>query len=506
MVRRLGAGAEGVRVEEADYGPHTLLRDVVVEPDGAACDVRMAGGRVVAITPAGERADGAEVVHGGGGTLLPGLVDAHVHMLQWAATRRRVSLAGAGSAAEAVDRLVASLDGPPAPVARDELVFGAHFSDGLWPDRPHKDLLERALPARPVVLFSNDLHACWLSPAALALIGRDHPSGVFTETECMEITAALPAAPAEVQDRWVLEAADAAAARGVTGVIDFEYADTVADWSRRLVARLPSLRVACAVARFVLDDAIERGRRTGDVVPGSGGLLTMGPCKLFVDGSLNTRTAYCHDPYPGLGSSGQLVLPPEELVAVMRRAARHGISPAVHAIGDLATTIALDAFAEVGHGGRIEHAQLVDPGDLRRFAELGVTVGVQPAHAPDDRDVAEQYWPGRTGRAYAYASMLAADARLEIGSDAPVSPLDPWNGIAAAVARTDDDRPPWHAEQAIPLDAALAAASGGRTRVRVGDQADLVVTGCHPRDIPIQDLPEIPITATLLAGRPTYVA
>ncbi|MFC4592542.1 amidohydrolase [Sphaerisporangium corydalis] len=452
------------------------------------------------------------IVEGRGGTLLPGLVDAHVHMLQWAAARRRVSLAGAGSAVEAVDRLVAGLGevaGPADPADPDEMIFGAHFSDGLWPDRPHKDLLERALPGRAVTLFSNDLHTCWLSPAALVLIGRDHPSGVFTETACMEITAALPSASVAVQDRWVLEAADAAAARGVTGVIDFEYADTVADWSRRLLSRASSVRVSCTIARFVLDETIERGYRTGDLVPGSGGLLRVGPCKLFVDGSLNTRTAYCHEGYPGRTgpeANGLLVLPPDELTALMRRAASHGISPAVHAIGDRATAIALDAFAEVGCRGRIEHAQLVDPGDMRRFAELGVTVGVQPAHAPDDRDVADQYWRGRTGRAFAYASMLAAGARLEIGSDAPVSPLDPWNGIAGAVARTDDDRPPWHAEQAIPLEVALASACGGRGRVRVGDVADLMVTACDPREVPVGDLAELPITATLVGGRVTYLA
>ncbi|MDH2429475.1 amidohydrolase family protein [Sphaerisporangium sp. TRM90804] len=491
---------------EPAHAAHTLVREVRVEPDGPMCDVRLSGGRVASIRPAGEPADGARVVDGRGGTLLPGLVDAHAHMAQWAAARRRVSLAAAGSAAEAAG-LVAAAVGTAAGDGRGPVVFGAHFSDGLWPDRPHKDLLERAVPGHPVALFSNDLHACWLSPAALALVGRgDHPTGVFVDTECMEITAALPQASTETQDRWVLDATHEAAARGVTGVIDFEYTDTVVDWTRRLAAGTPSVRVACTVARPVLDAAIERGHRTGDPVAGSAGLLEVGPFKLFVDGSLNTRTAYCHDPYPGEDGTGQLVTAPEELVALMRRAAGHGVLPAVHAIGDLAAAIALDAFAEVGCRGRIEHAQLLSPGDVRRFAELGVTAGVQPAHAPDDRDVADRYWAGRTGRAFAYAALLAAGARLEIGSDAPVSPLDPWRGIAAAVTRTADERPPWHAEQAIPVEAALAAASAGRDRVRAGDRADLVVTGADPRRVPPAELPHLPIVATLLAGRPTYVA
>ena len=171
------------------------------------------------------------------------------------------------------------------------------------------------------------------------------------------------------------------------------------DWTRRCASAPPAARIACAIARHLLDQTIERGHRTGDVLPVADGLLTVGPFKLFVDGSLNTRTAYCHDPYEGTDSRGLLELPPSELVPLMRRAASHGLVPAVHAIGDQANTIALDAFAEVGCPGRIEHAQLLAPEDVSRFAALGVIAGVQPAHQPDDRDVADRHWHGRTARA-----------------------------------------------------------------------------------------------------------
>jgi predicted amidohydrolase YtcJ len=278
----------------------------------------------------------------------------------------------------------------------------------------------------------------------------------------------------------------------------------VADWSRRLATGPLPVRVACVIARHLLEDTIARGHRTGEVVPGSGGLLTVGPFKLFVDGSLNTRTAYCADPYPGTHSCGHLELPPEQLVPLMARAAAHGLTPAVHAIGDRATTIALDAFATVGCRGRIEHAQLVSPADVGRFAELGVIAGVQPAHQPDDRDVADRHWAGRTGRAFPYAELLAAGTQLEIGSDAPVSPLDPWDGIASAVTRTDDHRPAWHPEQAIGLDAALRAACGGRAGVRVGDAADLVVVAGDPAAVPPAALRDTAVLATLVAGRPTF--
>lgn len=476
-----------------------LLRRVRPGLGGALADVRVNDGRVTSITEPGSDGFAARVVDGHGGTLLPGLVDAHVHVVQWATFRRRIPLDAARSAAEAIELLLAHLLATPSP--QTELVVGAGFRDGLWPDKPHKDLLQRALPGRAVALFSADLHTLWLSPAALKLIGRDHPTGVLLEHDCMSATAQLPTAAIDVQDQWVAEALAAAAARGVTQIVDYEYADTVADWTRR---GSKSMRVSCVIARHLLDQTIERGHRTGDVLPDSGGLLTVGPYKLFVDGSLNTRTAYCHEPYPGSGSPGLLELPPSELVPLMRRAFDHGLLPAVHAIGDRANTIALDAFEEVGCPGRIEHAQLLTPEDVPRFAALGVIAAVQPAHQPDDRDVADRHWHGRTARAFPYRSLLESGARLEFGSDAPVAPLDPWDGIASAIARTDDDRPPWHPEQSIPFAEALACSSGGRRGVAVGDVADLMVTATDPSLLSPADLRNLPVTATIVGGHVTH--
>lgn len=482
-----------------------LLRRVRVGLRGPLAEVRVRDRVITAIEEPGAGSGfAARMVDGHGGTLLPGLVDAHAHLTQWSGFRRRIPLGAARSATGAVELLMARL--LAAPGRPGELVVGAGFRDGLWPDLPHKQLLERALPGRAVALFSADLHTLWLSPAALRLIGRDHPTGVLLENDCMSATAALPSASVAEEDRAVAEALAAAAGRGVTGVVDYEYADTVADWTRRAAQKPPLLRISCVIARYLLDHAIACGHRTGDVLEAGNGLLTVGPFKLFADGSLNTRTACCHEPYPEDGGTGLLELPPEELVPLLRRASAHGLTPAVHAIGDRANTVALDAFAEAGCGGRIEHAQLLRPEDVPRFAALGLTAGVQPAHQPDDRDVADRHWPGRTERAYPYRALLEAGARLEIGSDAPVAPLDPWDGIAAAVGRTDDDRPPWHPEQAIPLEDALAAAAGGRRGIAVGDVADLVVTAADPSGLSPAQLRELPVSATIVAGKPVHLA
>ncbi|MDF2265227.1 amidohydrolase [Streptomyces coacervatus] len=484
--------------------PALTLARVRLGAGGPLGSVHIADGKVGAVAREADDHPGP-VLDMDGRTVLPGLWDAHVHAAQWAGNRHRVDLSGLHSAREVAEAVRLHSAGR----SGSEVLMGQGFRDGLWPDVPHKALLDAVCPDRPVALISADLHTAWLNSACLASVGRgDHPTGLLREHECFEAMQALPEVSAEVLDQWVADACRDAAARGVTGVIDFHFSDNLADWSRRAASSPLAVRVQAAIYPRHLDAAVERGLRTGDVLPGTGGLVQVGPLKLFTDGSLNTRTALCCDPYPGLEGTQEAYgieeTPYEELVRLMRHAVGHGVLPAVHAIGDRANTLALDAFAAVGCPGRIEHAQLLTAADVPRFAELGVTAGVQPAHATDDRDVADRHWAGRTGRAFAYADLLASGARLEFGSDAPVSPLDPWLGIAAAVHRTDDGRPAWHPEQRVPVAVALAASAQGRTRLRVGDAADLVVVDVDPLEADARTLREMPVHATMLGGRWTY--
>jgi hypothetical protein len=271
-------------------------------------------------------------------------------------------------------------------------------------------------------------------------------------------------------------------------------------WSRRQASGTDSLRVEVAVYTEHLDRAIERGLRTGDRL---GDLLTMGNFKILIDGSLNTRTAYCWDEFAGVpGEFGVLTVQEDRLRELMTRASEAGIEPSVHAIGDRANTIALDAFEAVGCRGRIEHAQFLAATDLSRFARLGVAASLQPDHAMDDRDVADRYWAGRTDRAFPLRSLLDAGATVLLGSDAPVSPLDPWRTIAAAVGRARDGREPWHPEQAIDANDAIAASA--RSTVEVGQPADLVVTERDPLASTADELRGMIVHATLLGGRFTH--
>ncbi|TDD22649.1 amidohydrolase [Kribbella turkmenica] len=485
-----------------------VLRQVRLGPGGPITDVRIADGRLAEI---GELAPGTgdEVLYQRGATLLPGLVDGHVHTAQWAERRRRIDVQAAQSATEAVDLIAGALRTRPAVPAGD-LVTAHGFRDGLWTSPPHKDLLESALPGVRVAVISQDLHSIWLSPALLQHLGRDHATGVLREQDSVQVNYELSRdVPTELADQWVLEATRAAARRGITSIIDFEYADNRADWLRRSEQGPVPVRVKASIWQPWLDEAIELGLRTGAALVGGHGLIEVGPFKLVADGSLNTRTAYCHDPYPEAKAGeqhGLLLIDEEELVTLMTAASSNGLAPAVHAIGDHANTIALNAFERVGCAGRIEHAQLVRPADARRFARPGLITSIQPQHAMSDRDVADRHWHDRTATAFPYGSLLRAGATLELGSDAPVAEPDPWHAIADAVHRTDDERPPWHLEQAIPLRAALRAAAGGRESLEAGDPADLTLVAEDPVTLSNSDLRHLPVLATMVAGHVTFLA
>ncbi|AMY24428.1 amidohydrolase [Rhodococcoides fascians] len=482
-----------------------IIANVALDDSGVLFDIELVGSTIGSITPAGrDRTRGVEVVDGAGGVALPGFVDSHVHLTQWAAARRRIDVGPASSAADA-----AALVFPYARTAGDSVVRANGFRDAQWPDEPHKDLLENALPGVRVALTSMDLHTLWLSPALLRDLGIDHPTGVLRDVDGLEAVMALEALedPAEL-DRAVLDATAALAVRGVTGVVDFEFADNRTVWDRRLSAGSPAVRVDTTVWPQWLDEALDRGERTGDVSAVSD-MIRRGPLKVMLDGSLNTRTACCHDRYPGVDGDnayGLLLETHDGLFELVARAARGGITSAVHAIGDRANGVALDAFERAGCGGRIEHAQQLVPEDIARFAALGVAASVQPQHAMADRDIAEDLWAGRRSVAYGYGSLHRSGATLLFGSDAPVSPPEPLAGVAAAVFRTDDDRPPWRAEESVPLDAALQAASGGRAALRVGDVADIVVLEEHPAHRSVHDLAETEIRATVCAGTLTHAA
>ncbi|MEJ5945603.1 amidohydrolase family protein [Pseudokineococcus basanitobsidens] len=474
-----------------------LLHDVrlVGAPDPRrARDVLLRGGWVVAVADRGTLpAPAGRVLDAGGSALLPGLRDEHVHLSDWAADAHRPDVSGAASPQEAA-ALLAVADA--ARGRRDDVLVGRGFRDGLWQEAPRAAHLDAALPGRPVVVASQDLHSAWCSTEAARRFGVTEPTGLLTEGAAMALLGDAGRLPEGLGDVWTLEAAQAAAARGVTAVVDLQRADPW-DWARRAdVVRPddapggaggggPALRVAVGVWREHLDAVLAAGLRTGDPLPRAtdpvaADRVRVGPLKVFVDGSLGTRTAFCRSAYAGGEEHGLLLTPPHELEHLLRRATSAGLTTAVHAIGDAGVRAALDGYEAAGCRGRVEHAQQVLPEDVPRFAALGVTASVQPRHAVDDRDLADRHWAGATAHAFPYADLLAAGADVVLGSDAPVAALDPWDALACAVHRSVDGREPWHPEQHLTLRQALTASCGGRSHVRVGDVADLVLLAEDP--------------------------
>jgi predicted amidohydrolase YtcJ len=478
-------------------------------------DIRLASGRIAGISPAASAASGGAVSGSDAGEridldgrfVLPGLWDEHVHFTLWSLHRRRLDLSRTRSAAEAAAVVRAHIDDYGLPTAG--FLVGVGFRDAVWNDTPTRRLLDEAAPTYPVVLLSSDLHCAWLNSVAARSLGiQTGPDGLLREEAAFRVTAALDELPDAVVDSWAAEAQAAAASRGVVGIVDLEMNWNRDVWRRRAAAGQDLLRVEFGIYPGDLERAIEEGLRSGDVVDQQG-LVTVGCLKVLIDGSLNTRTAYCVSPYldpSGLPDPhGLLTVPPEALEQMLVRSSANGIAPTVHAIGDAANRVALDTFERVGIGGRIEHAQLLEDEDLARFAAQGIVASVQPRHAPDDRDVADRHWAGRTERAFRYRSLLEAGTTLAFGSDAPVSPLDPWLGISAAVFRTADERGPWHPEEAVPVADALASSARGRRGIQVGEVADLAIAELDPLTVadPVV-LGTLPIAATLLGGRFTH--
>jgi predicted amidohydrolase YtcJ len=240
--------------------------------------------------------------------------------------------------------------------------------------------------------------------------------------------------------------------------------------------------------------------------------LRLGYLKTFMDGTLGSQTAWMLD------GSGVCITSGEELAELVRAAAAAGWPVAVHAIGDRANREALDAFEAtrdvwqpLGLRQRIEHAQCLDPADLPRFAELGVTCSVQFSHAPSDRDLAERFWGDRLDGTYAFGTLLASGAVVANGSDAPVEELDPLAGIAAGVLRTIDERTAWRGDDAVTVEQALHAATVApawlagderrRGKLLPGYLADLVVLDRDPVTIPPDELPDVQVVATMVGGR-----
>jgi predicted amidohydrolase YtcJ len=450
---------------------------LLVPPSDVPMDVLVSDGRVVEVGERLARPPGVEEHQADGRWLLPGLWDQHVHLGQWTMVSQRLDLTGTRSVEDVLDRVTRRMEVTP-----DGPVIGWGHRSAGWARQPTVRELDEISGGRIVVLISGDGHNAWLNTAALHSLRLPQREGVVAEAEWFQTYPRLVdvAGSDGTSPEAYLHTLRMAAAKGITGMVDLEFDQSLSAWPEREARGAELLRVKVGAYTDTLPEFLAAGLQTGDPLPGCGPLVTMGPLKIISDGSLNTRTAWCCSPYADGGGTGAANLPPAGLRVLLAHASRHGLEVAVHAIGDAAVREALAAYAETGAKGTIEHAQLMNREDSRTMASLGVRASVQPAHLLDDRDLTETFWPDRTERCFALRWLHDDGVEVVFGSDAPVSPLDPWDAMAAAVHRSADDREPWHPEQALTVDEALAASTNGMGTVTIGHPGDLALLDADP--------------------------
>ncbi|MGB3762974.1 MAG: amidohydrolase family protein [Ornithinimicrobium sp.] len=475
-------------------------------------DILIRGGAIEAVAPAGTLTVGPSVpvLRAQGRWAIPGLWDQHVHMTQWAMSYTRLDTSGVQSSQQACD-LVGQALRNGAGQTPTGMLTGLGHRCAEWAHQPTVAELDAVSGSFPVVLISGDCHHGWVNSAAQAMLGVAPRDDVIAEDEWFDLYAKLDALPgAEEETEASMEhAVRRAHEQGVVGIVDLEFARPWEQWAQRYAAGIAPLRVRTGVYPARLEEIIALGWSTGTVLPGTDGLVTQGPLKIISDGSLNTRTAWCCEPYADGAAlahpAGKANFSVQEMVDLVSRGHAHGLTAALHAIGDAAVSAVLDVFEASGASGTVEHAQLLRSEDLSRWSALPVTASVQPAHLLDDRSVTEQCWPDRMDRAFMVADLLRHGIPVVLGSDAPVARLDPWRTMAAAVHRGPLDGPSWHDEQALTAQQALAASVDGQ-RLAPGGRGDLVLVDADPlQDGSARDqaarLSDMSVGATVVAGR-----
>jgi hypothetical protein len=522
-----------------------LVGGVLELPDGAVRrEVAIAGGRIVALVPPEEsrrwRRAAAEVVELAGGHIYPGFTDSHGHLTGYGAALELVELRGAASFTELVERARAAATRLPA----GRWVVGRGWDQNLWPGRamPHHAALSAALPDHPALLRRVDGHAVLTNARGLALAGitsatpdppggrilrdvRGEPTGVLVDAAADLLGRLLPPPDEAGLERRIVSGARALVAVGLTEIHDAGTGRMELAVLRRLQAegRLP-IRVYAMLDGSDTDLLAEEFAR-GPQVTGDG-MLAVRAVKLSADGALGSRGALLSTPYSDEPTtSGLAVTDSAALAAAVRRAAAASFQPGIHAIGDAAVTLVLDLYErEIGDRAavrpRIEHAQVVRPSDVPRFAALAVLAAVQPTHCTSDMPWApDRLGPERTPWAYRWRSLLAAGARLALGSDVPIESPDPRLGLWAAVTRRPPEgtgQPGWNLPEALTLAEAIAgyttwAALAGceedwRGAIAPGYAADLTVfdRALDPAD-PASIL-QARVVRTIVAGRAAFVA
>ncbi len=475
-----------------------------------------------------------------GRCVVPGFTDSHIHFLGYGLNLERVALTGAASLQVVQQRIREAVHVTP----HGEWLLGWGWDHSVWPEAhfPDRTALDEVTSDIPIALHRKDGHLTWTNSAALraaaitrntadppgGVIGRDaagEPNGLLFETAQDLVHRAIPKVGPARAERAARQAQATLHSLGVTGVHIPEGSVAFGALQSLDAQGALRLRALMMLAYEGLGAALDTGVRTGF----GGPFLRLGQVKLFSDGSLGSESAAMLEPFLNSQSAengGILILPADEIRSAIERAARGGIACAIHAIGDRANRVVLDAFEATqeswrpsGLRQRIEHVQVLHAEDVPRLAQLGVVASVQPIHATQDMDLVDRLWGARGRYAYAFRSLLDSGATLAFGSDAPVETPDPLAGLYAAVTRRRPDGRPedgWYPEERLTVDEAIRAYTAGAAyaagqesfsgRLAPGCPADFVVLNQDILSQPAEAILETRVLHTVVDGEIVFSA
>ncbi|MCX6053995.1 MAG: amidohydrolase [Chloroflexi bacterium] len=402
--------------------------------------------------------------------------------------------------------------------------------------------LDQISNGHPIFLSDKSLHSAWVNSAALTLAGindktpdpeggsiqRDFqrkPTGILFEKAVMLVQKLIPSGTETDRKNAMLKGQAELHRLGITGIHDFDRSSCFTTLQLLHQNKELTLRVAKSIPIDDLDQAIQIGLRTGF----GDDMLFIGPVKMFADGALGPQTAAMLSPYENKPSDrGTLLLSADQVFESGMRTSSHGLSLAIHAIGDRATHDVLNGYAmlrefEKQHNlphllHRVEHLQLLHPDNLNKASSLGIVASMQPIHIATDMFTADKHWGERSKYAYAFSSLLSHNTQLIFGSDAPVESPNPFWGISTAVSRRRQDGEPdkkgWYSQERIMFDQALHAYSSAPARVvgkskllgrlEPGYLADLMILGQDPTQLQPDELYDLLPESVMVEGNWVY--
>jgi predicted amidohydrolase YtcJ len=481
----------------------------------------------------------AETIQLGGKFVMPGFNDAHVHLGAAAADMLAVRLNGAASVEELQRRLAAAV----AAHKEGDWITGSGWDHTLWPEKkfPTRQQLDAVSPKNPVILTHISGHVAVANSLALQLSGitKDTPNpkggqfehdasgeltGMLEEGSAMSLVAQNIPEPSAADRRHGIELVLAEVSKnGVTSVQDnsdwddFQVYRDLKDENKLTVRITEWLHFTTSLAD------LQNERSEGGV---SDPWLKTGTLKMVTDGALGSRTAAMLAPYSDDPStSGITAMEPDKLRQMAIERDKAGFQLAFHAIGDRANRVALDVFEAVAKANpprdrrdRIEHAQVVAPEDLPRFAKLNVIASMQPSHQTTDMRWAEQrVGADRIKGAYAWATLQKSGVRLAFGTDYPVEPINPMRGLYACVTRELPEGGPtggWQPQEKISLDDCIRAYTigsayaqyeeGKKGALKTGQYADFIILSADLTKIPPSEYTKTQVLRTVVSGRTVY--